>query len=83
MDEQIGDIVEFKYLSSKSIYGKIVKIIKVLDSINDMKDELEFEIEPLNGELDYYHITRWDFIKVYREIAEVKKENEVSSINGK
>lgn len=83
MDEQIGDIVEFKYLSSKSIYGKIVKTIKVLDSINDIKDELEFKIEPLNGELDYCYITRWDFIKVYREIAEVKKENEVSSINGK
>ncbi len=73
MDEQIGDIVEFKYLSSKSIYGKIVKIIKVLDSINDIKDELEFKIEPLNEELDYYYITRWDFIKLYRGMSGVER----------
>lgn len=73
MDEQIGDIVEFKYLSSKSIYGKIVKIIKVLDSINDIKDELEFKIEPLNEELDYYYITRWDFIKLYRAMSGVER----------
>ena len=73
MDEQIGDIVEFKYLSSKSIYGKIVKIIKVLDSINDIKDELEFKIEPLNEELDYYYITRCDFIKLYRAMSGVER----------
>lgn len=75
----IGDIVKFKYYSNDRsyVYGEVIRIIKILGSVSDITDDIEFEVDPLNRrDLECRYIKEENIEKVYR-VIDVKKEKEI------